>query len=432
MTFLDSTGTYRRDLYDALGYTRKLTPIDYKSRYERGGVAERIVEAFPRATWSSGARIQETDDPEDLTEFERATEELFRRLDIWSRLLRADILAGLGRYSVVLIGARGELKSPLPTMAGEDSVLYLTPIHEDNADINTNVTKTSDPRFNLPETYQLKLSQQISKETHWTRVIHMSDGLLEDDIFGKPRLRAVWNYLDDLEKIVGGGAEAAWKRMDPGMQLDLDPEVELTTAEEEALNDEVEEYMHNVRRVMRTRGVELTMLASAVPGFAQNVGIVLKLISAATGIPSRILTGSERGEMASTQDRNNWNDRVAERRREYAEPVIQQLIDRLIDRGALPEPEEYSVQWPDIDELDEIQKAEVANKIANANSSQVASESRVILTADEIRRTVFGLGPLENVPDNPGIIQPGGSVDTGGDSGDGTAGTVSDDIEMKQ
>ena len=37
------------------------------------------------------------------------------------------------------------------------------------------------------------------------------------------------------------------------------------------------------------------------------------MISAETGIPKRILTGSERGELASSQDRDNWFERYPER-----------------------------------------------------------------------------------------------------------------------
>ena len=41
----------KRDLYDALGYDRSLVVEKYRDRYERYGVAKRIVEAAPKATW---------------------------------------------------------------------------------------------------------------------------------------------------------------------------------------------------------------------------------------------------------------------------------------------------------------------------------------------------------------------------------------------
>jgi SPP1 gp7 family putative phage head morphogenesis protein len=314
--------------------------------------------------------------------------------------MRADILSGLGRYSVLLIGADGEPGDELPRISGPDGVLYLAPLPEERAKIASSVSDATDPRFGLPEFYNLTLSDERSLKFHWSRVIHVAEGLLDDDVFGKPRLRSCWNYLDDLAKIVGGGAEAAWKRMDPGLQLDLDPEVEMEADEESALADEVDEYLHGMRRVMRTRGVKMNVLAAQVTAFDSNANSLLKLISATTGIPHRILTGSERGELASSQDRGNWSDRIAERRREFGVPLVMALVDRLTSVGALPEPAEYEVIWPDAEELSESEKATVAGALASANQAQKASEGTVIVTADEIREGVLGLGPLEDVTDD--------------------------------
>jgi hypothetical protein len=401
LSFYDtSTGVYKRSLFTAGGYNTKLTTDFYRARYERGGIAERIVEAYPRATWAGGASIVEDPDPGVETEFERAVIALFDRLDVWTRLLRADILAGLGRYSVLLIGADGDLDQELPRLNGPDGVISLTPRAEDKATIQDNelVTDSNDPRFGLPEFYRLDLGgTNTSVRTHWTRVLHITEGTLEDDVYGKPRLRAVWNLLDDLDKLVTGGAEAAWIRMQPGMQMDLDPTAQLTSAEQSAIEDQVDDYLHKLRRVIQTRGMKLNLLSSTVAGFGPNVDSVLQLISATTGIPHRILTGSERGELASSQDRNNWNDRGTERRREFAIPLVGQFINRLINYGGLPKPKEYEAVWPEIDELDETEKAEVAGKLATANKAQFDAGGGIILTANEIRDGVLGLGPLEEI-----------------------------------
>lgn len=403
LSFQDSTGTFKRDVNAALGYKAKLTTADYRARYERGGIAERIVEAYPRATWGGGADIQEDPDPDTSTPFEEAVRSLFKRLNLWARLLRADILAGLGEYSVLLIGAPGPLNTELPRLGGVDDVLYLTPLAEDHAKISALVNDTNDERYGLPLTYDLRLSTissgtrsvTVTKSAHWSRIIHIAEGTLENDVLGKPRLRAVWNYLDDLVKNVGGGSEAAWKRMDPGLQVDLDPEGEISDEEEGSLSDEIDEYVHGLRRVIRTRGGKVNILAASVTGFGPNVDTVLQLVSATTGIPHRILTGSERGELASTQDRNNWNDRVAERRREFAVPVVGDLINRLILAGALPAVESFDIVWPDSKELDENERAAVVARYAEANSKQRASGDSVLITSNEMRDRILDMDPLD-------------------------------------
>jgi hypothetical protein len=437
MTFEDDAGIFRRDVYEALGYKRNLRYDDYLRRYERGGIAERIVDSYPYATWSIGARIVDDSQPGD-TEFETEVVALFQRLGIWTRLLRADILANIHKYSGLLIGAKGSLKTPLPRMTSIEDVLYLQPLSEVNCTIGEYEDRPANERFALPKTYNVNLGHKNGVDVHWTRILHIADVGLESDILGVPRLRACWNYLDDLEKLVGGGSEAAWKRMDPGLQLDLDPEVQLTEDQEEALNDEVDEYLHNMRRVLRTRGVTLNPLASDAASFGSNVDAVLKLISSTTGVPLRILLGSERGELASTQDRNNWNDRITGRRITMAEPAVRTLVDRLVERGALPAPDTtYSFVWPDIEELDEKAKAEVVNKLTNANSSQFASEGKLVMTAEEIRRVILNIEtsseddliPDKDDEDDTTTAQPDDSavIDPTDPSSDGSG-----DIVLKQ
>lgn len=420
LSFQDSTGTFKRDLYKALGYKDKLEVRDFRGRYERGGVAERIVEAYPKATWSGGAYLQEDPDPDITTPFEEAAVELFERVGLWSRLMRADILAGLGQYAVLLIGAEGDTASELNRVRGPESILYLTPLPEDLATIESFEENTANPRFGLPLYYQLKLGKSIARRAHWSRVIHVSEGLLVDDVYGKPRLRACWNNLDDLDKIIGGGAEATWKRADPGMQLDIDPEYELSANDEEALSDQVDEYIHGFRRVLQTRGSKINLLSNTVPVISANADAVLQLIAATTGIPQRILTGSERGELASTQDRGNWADRVAERRVGYAVPLIRSITNRFIEIGALPKPNSYDVLWSEIDSMSETEKANVTAMYSQANASQKNAEGMLVITANEIRDRVLRLGPLpepepeelEDEETDPGSEGPEGSGDS--------------------
>lgn len=416
LSFWDpATGTYKRDLRSALGYREVLTAADYRDRYERGGIAERIVEAYPLATWVAGADVQENADPNTETEFEKSVGELFERLRAWERLQRADILCGLGSYSVLLIGAaaRGQsqvdLSQPLERVAGPDDILFLTPLSELKAKITEFDSNPTSPRFGSPSVYELQLyptppagsgsarpaEATTAARVHWSRVIHVTERLFEDEVYGKPRLRAVFDYLDDLSKLVGAGAEAAWKRMDPGLHLDLDPMAQVSQPEQDAIQDQVDEYVHGLRRVLQTRGMEVTPLAAAVAGFGDNADKVLDLIAGTTGIPKRILLGSERGELASTQDRENWNNRVAERRVNFAGPLVRTLIKRLGELGALKVPEHYDVVWPTEEESGEKEKAETASIVAAANQAQMLAEGNIIMTAAEIRDTIWGLEPLE-------------------------------------
>jgi hypothetical protein len=116
-------------------------------------------------------------------------------------------------------------------------------------------------RFGLPEEYQLTLTTDerggttVTTQAHYSHLIHVAEDLDEDESHGTPRQEAVWNYLDDMEKIVGASAEAIWRVADRGIQFDMDPETELKPEDEENLKDEIDEYMHDMKRSLLTQGI---------------------------------------------------------------------------------------------------------------------------------------------------------------------------------
>jgi hypothetical protein len=394
----------KRDMFLALGYRKVLTAKDYISRYERSEMAERVAEALPNATWRGSGELVEDEDPGIVTEFEEAWLSLASRLGVWDVLRRADILAGLGHYSIVVIGASGGYETELPRMPkGEADVLYLTPYHEDKVKIQPSdlVKNTADPRFGLPMFYEVTVAALAGaankRKVHHTRVLHVADGVLQDQLVGKPRLRSIWNRLDDLEKVVGGGSEAFWQRVQPGYKATLDRDVELTPEMEADFSNEIDSFIHGMRRYVRLRAVNMESIGSSeVSRIDAHIDTIVGLISAGTGIPKRILMGSERGELASQQDRSNWDQRVDDRRDQFASPhVVRPLVDRLVAAGALPKPAEYDVRWPSIRDMDDEEIAAVAVQWARVN--QLAGE--VVVTADEIRDRVLNLPPLEEVLD---------------------------------
>lgn len=396
----------KRKLYEALGYPQLITLQEYRAMFQRNAVAGRILESKPQATWRAGGEVIEDEDPDVETTFEAAWRALDERLRIWSVFSRADVLAGLGHYSVILIGAPGRLEDPLDKL--ESGPLYLQPFAEDDARIDKYDLNTESERYGQPEFYALARLTNLSttsdrlpiptgatlsgKRCHFSRVLHIpSDGALDDLVFGLPRLERVWNLLLDLEKVTGGGAEAFWKRADPGMQLDLSPDVDFTADDEDKLDEDLDAYTHGLKRILKTRGIDVNPLTSQVADFRGPASAIFDQLSAGTGIPQRILMGSERGELASSQDTEAWYERIADRRNEFARSfVVRPFVDRLVLLGALPRPEHYDVRWPEMRNLSDSQRAEVATKwsLLNRNANQI------VVTAAEIRDRVLGLPAL--------------------------------------
>ena len=404
MTFAD-----KRDMYGVLGFPDVITTAEYVARYERGGIAGRIVDCLPKACWRGDMWIEEDEDPKTLTALEKAWEDLEKRLKIKAMLQRVDTLSRLSTYAVLLIGAPGNLDEELPKGRSE-SLLYFSPFlggggpsgsnHSSGTSADADATifeydaDMTSPRFGLPKTYQLRRTDisapMLQRPVHWSRIIHAAEGLLRDECFGQPALMRVWNDLDSLEKCAGGGAEAFWLRCSAGMHLDVDKDMEMSVEDKAALATQADEYAHQLRRMIRTRGVEVTQLGSDVANFSNPVDSIVSLISGATGIPKRILLGSEMGELASTQDRENFRDLVNGRQTGYLAPcLVQPLVDRLMAYGYLPTAE-YKVKWPHIEVLGEKEKVEGAKGWAAVNQTQ----GEVVYTVEEIRDHWSGLEPL--------------------------------------
>lgn len=396
----------KRDIYRTLGYERVLRPEKYRDRFERNAVAARIVEAKPIATWRGGFDLIEDEDESKTTPFEKEWDELNKRLKITSRMQQADILAGLAGYSVIVFGAPGKFEEPLESCSAKE-LMYLSVYAADDAPVAEFEIEETNPRYGHPVFYTLKRtasrtstqtkSNQAGKRVHFSRVMHIADGVLDDPVNGTPRMKRCWNLLDDLEKVTGGGAEAFWRRADQGQQFDLDPDMELDEAAKLKLEEEVDKYVHGFSRIMRTRGMKVNSLGSDVASFKDPAEAILAQISAGTGIPQRILMGSEQAKLAAEQDKTKWDQDIEARRADFAGPqVVRPFLDRMIELGVLTEPKEYEVEWSQLKTADDGEKVEYATKLAQLNGTM----GEEVVTVDEVREAI-GKAPLAESTDDP-------------------------------
>jgi hypothetical protein len=128
-----------------------------------------------------------------------------------------------------------------------------------------------------------------------------------------------------------------------------------------------------------------------------HVSTILDLISGTTGIPKRILVGSERGELASSQDENNWVSRVIERRDNFCEPIVlRTFIDKMILIGALPSVKEYYINWPDLVVPSNLDRAKIAVDKSSAIATYVNSlGGDTIIPPKQFVEEILGMPYLE-------------------------------------
>jgi len=400
-----------RNLYEALGYIDDLQYHDYEARYRRQDIAKAVIDRPAKATWQGPLFLQESTEA-DETPLEKAWKELDNTLGLKTRFSRVDRLSGIGGFGILLMGLDDVKEAndfQKPVSDGERKLLYVKPFGEGSAQISAFETDTKNPRYGMPLMYRVsisdtasgttvtsaKMASVITVEVHYTRVIHIIDDILENEVVGQPRLEVVFNRLMDLEKVIGGDAEMFWRSARPGFQGKVDPEYQMTPETKEDLKDQIDEYEHNLRRMLVNEGVEYKALEQQVADPANHVDIQLQMISAVTGIPKRILTGTERGELSSSQDASEWRSYVEGRRLDHAEPhIVRPFVNRCIELKILPKPikGEFEVIWSDLYAMSEAEKVKIGMDRSTAIKNYTTSIlSEAILSPDAFRELCLGL-----------------------------------------
>jgi len=434
----------RRDMNDECGYprTESITREEYKELYDREAVATRVVEVLPMETWKVTPEVFEVADEDVVTEFEEAWSNIANDLrsnswyqdeegnPIWEYLLRLDILSGIGSFGALLLGVDdgADLRDPMKSGRKGSKLIYLRPFDESLVDITQYDTDERSPRYGQPILYNVKFGDPTTddysfntRQVHWTRVIHVADNIGSSEVWGVPRMRPVFNRLYDLRKLYGGSAEMFWRGGFAGISLETLPELGADVViDKDAIRNEMENFMNGLQRYLALSGMTAKSLAPQVSDPTGQINVQIEAICVRLGIPKRIFVGSERGELASSQDDKTWSGRLKSRQTNHVTArIIIPLIDRLIWAGILPEPEGYSVVWPDMHTPSDLEKMDIAVKKTEAMAKYVSGNvesimspvdylTRVLELSQEDAESIMGNveeALKEKIPPNP-IIEP--------------------------
>ena len=258
-----------RDLYSALGYPRQLKYDNMLALYERDGLATRIVDAIADETWRERPVLLEgdkkgIDETDDTGPLQQAFSKLAERLDLYAKFHDVDVDLGISRFSLMFLGMPGDPEKP----AKKGKLHYVT-VHDEGAASIDDRSIVEDPeseRFGLPEYYFIEVASKSGttrKRVHYSRVVHVKEGRdkrANTLLYGVPRIQNIVNRLMDLEKVIGGSSEAFWLLIYRGFALTAKDDMTLPapdTPEYEDMQDEIEEYMHGLRRYMRLQGLDV-------------------------------------------------------------------------------------------------------------------------------------------------------------------------------
>lgn len=424
-------GDPRRDLVDECGYVRGHPSYQqYQDRYDRNGVGSAVVRAWVNESWSVSPDLYEDEDPDVETNFEAAWKDLCQNLKtggqnykswnkqqqgnpVWQYLKRLDELSGIGSYGVLLFGLDD---------VGQDSDL-IKPVQEDRdyqlrslrvfteglAEITSFDTSPKNGRMGYPATYKLSITDQrdqhggqgmvvATPSCHWSRVLHVCDQwhqATSSEIFAPPRMRPVINYIDNIDKIAGSSPEGYYKSCFTGLSFEGEAGAKFDV---DRLRDQMENFQNSLQKILAASGGTFKTISPTVVDATPHITQQLVLICVTLGMSMRILTGSESGELASSQDAKKDNKKVAARQKNHITAnIIRPFVDRLISYNVLPEPEsgEYTIHWPALDDNDPKETANMALTYTQALAAYVNASCELAMPPRQYFTQVWKLTDKE-------------------------------------
>lgn len=396
-----------RDLYTQFGYPQRILAVDYMELYLRNGIASRVVRAFPSSTWGEQPVIRDEAGDSDeegsksYSPFVDAVNTFFKKFRVMQYMERADRLSSIGQFGVLYMGFADGLMPSQPLNEGRNELLYLAAYGEPNLKIASWQTDIVNPRFGLPTLYtcmtgsfQERMSVRRSFATHWSRVLHVAEMLDQDEVYSTPTLMPVYNWLKDLEKVIGSSSESFWLNARGGLVLSADKEARIDAGALADMKEQLSDYQQQITRSLALQGTTAQLLQATVANPAFNVEKLMDLIAGAKGIPKRILMGSERSDLSSTQDEQNYSSKVGERRVNFASPsMLIPFVDMMIQTGNLPPPQgEWWIEWPDTNALGPAAQAAIAVQRSTALANYANSVgAEYVVPVQEFRVEFLGM-----------------------------------------
>ena len=134
----------------------------------------------------------------------------------------------------------------------------------------------------------------------------------------------------------------------------------------EALQDSLLEVVNKMKGFIITNGFDIQNIAPDITSPKDSWEVYEKFISSASGIPRRILFGSEMGELASTQDQTTYYERIESRQINHITPnIIDAVMDKLMKYSELGI-QSYTVTWKQLSALNEKEVSESVQKYADS------------------------------------------------------------------
>lgn len=414
----------RRDIDREVGNPETLSAQDYKQLWRRDPIARRAVSLVPDEVWKKQPQVYEKEATGTRTAWDNAFDEMCRSLrgvspfksddsgnPFFEMLQRADELSRIGQFGIILWGFndKKDLREPVEGLditgkpvktdrsQAKLKLLYARPIDESLVQISEWETRNT-RRFGQPVMYQVTLNDPTRRasgighntttvDVHWTRITHLAPDLDSNEVLACPTLEPIVNDVLGCKKVMGAAYEGYWRGAFPGLSIESHPGLGTEVGlDMDGIKRQMTEYMNRLSRYIASVGVSVKSLAPQVVSPADALKAGMERICVCLNVPMRKFLGSERGELSSGQDKDEFDETIQGITSNYTIPrVLAAAIDRLIYVGVLPWPEsdEYRIEWADMSKLGAVDKAEVLGKRTDAMSKYQAGNVHQLMAPED-------------------------------------------------
>ena len=383
-------------------YPENVTFAQYYRMYARNNVAARVIETFPDYSWAAVPFVSDSGGAD--SQFSKAVATLlttqYRMQDgvkqsLLASMKQLDVLGGIGGESLLVFGFGDGRKINQPVSGARGTkIMWVKVLHNGQFEVEKRDDDETSSTFgdvvlyrskDFTSTIDLNFSSQIApgRSIHASRCVHFkeSNGLS----YGTSRIQKCYNQLLDITKLSGASAEVYWLGAFSGLSIETDPTAQLTDESYQKMLTLTKKYFDGLARSVIFEGATSKLLYPAIVSPKDHFDLQITMISIATGIPRRFLTGAEAAKLASQQDTLNWMERVTNRREMFVGPrVVSPVIQRCIDAGVIKQPRDdtFKVAWPRSQALALNERSDAARNMTAAWNSYFSTGMAALIPFD--------------------------------------------------
>jgi hypothetical protein len=392
---------HKRSIAEQAGYPDVISLRQHYDMAYRNGLGSNLAFAIVNDTWRVAPVIYDGEEDakrrkDNPTEFEKAVDEHFERLEVFERLKGLDKAQRPMRYGAMMYvtsesdNAKADIE--LTTLPQMDYLVKLTVFHEAQLRVESAIQNPSNINYGNPLIYNIYTNvagstnewENSSYQVHASRVFPFGEGALDGSMYGVPCNEGCFEALMDCAKVRMSGAEGFFQNASNKYAVHFNGEA--AQADADAIDEEMEDFDNENSRSMMLQGGTISMLQTTLNDPTHAWTIAVNECAAHHSKPMTILVGHQTGERASGEDIGTWNRVIMDRQEQVANKIITGLLKDWTLKFNFPAPtDKINIVWRDLNGSTAEQQATLTKIKTESNLNCVNARMLPVYSTDSMQ-----------------------------------------------